>query len=331
MTALAILDQVPPGFLDTSARDLHRILSGPTLIHLPGRQPEPLFVSLLLHGNEDVGLRAVQRLLNGGRELSRALSLFVGNVAAARENRRRLEGQADYNRVWTGEGDLPEHALMRSVIAEMRARRPFASVDLHNNTGHNPYYGCVTELRHPDLHLASIFGRTVVFFRLPKGVQTMAFSAFCPAVTLECGRVGDEGGVARAAEFLDACLRLSEIPSHPVPAGDVHLFHTVAALKVAPEATLRFDGAPSDLRFRADLDWFNFRELAPGTVFGHGRLEGCLRVEDDLGRDVTATYLEEAGGELRLRRTVMPSMLTLDERVIRQDCLGYFMERLALP
>jgi hypothetical protein len=27
----------------------------------------------------------------------------------------------------------------------------------------------------------------------------------------------------------------------------------------------------------------------------------------------------------------MPSMFTLDERIIRQDCLGYLMERYPLP
>ena len=32
-------------------------------------------------------------------------------------------------------------------------------------------------------------------------------------------------------------------------------------------------------------------------------------------------------GQLRTRCGLMPSMLTLDERVIRQDCLCYIMER----
>jgi hypothetical protein len=36
-------------------------------------------------------------------------------------------------------------------------------------------------------------------------------------------------------------------------------------------------------------------------------------------------------GELLTRRVVMPSMLTLDERVIRQDCLCYLMERFPIP
>lgn len=65
------------------------------------RLPEPLFVSMLLHGNETTGLLAVQRLLDKYRDqpLPRALSVFVGNVEAARLGLRRLEGQPDYNRI----------------------------------------------------------------------------------------------------------------------------------------------------------------------------------------------------------------------------------------
>ena len=69
MLALTRLDQLPPGCLTVRAVDLWRIAPGPTLIHLAGRRAEPLFVSILLHGNEDVGLHAVQWLLanSGGR------------------------------------------------------------------------------------------------------------------------------------------------------------------------------------------------------------------------------------------------------------------------
>jgi hypothetical protein len=53
-----------------------------------------------------------------------------------------------------------------------------------------------------------------------------------------------------------------------------------------------------------------------------------LLVLDEDGRDVTEGYFEIRGGELRTRRRVTPSMLTLNEQVIRQDCLCYLMEKL---
>jgi hypothetical protein len=42
---------------------------------------------------------------------------------------------------------------------------------------------------------------------------------------------------------------------------------------------------------------------------------------------VSREYFALDEGRLVLRRPAMPSMLTLDERIIRQDCLGYLMER----
>ena len=101
---LTVLDTLPERFLDTPARELHRLLAGPTLIHLPGRRQPPLFISVLLHGNEDSGVVALQSVLRayGQRLLPRALSILIGHVAAAREGLRRLDHQPDDNRVWPG-------------------------------------------------------------------------------------------------------------------------------------------------------------------------------------------------------------------------------------
>ena len=46
------------------------------------------------------------------------------------------------------------------------------------------------------------------------------------------------------------------------------------------------------------------------------------------GRDITSDYFDFSNGEVRTTREVMPSMLTLDRRVIQQDCLCYLMERI---
>ncbi|MBS0264615.1 MAG: succinylglutamate desuccinylase/aspartoacylase family protein [Planctomycetes bacterium] len=337
MLPLTLLNELPTGFLEISAADLWRIVPGPTLVHLPGRRPEPLFVSILLHGNEDVGLLAVQNLLKqlARRPLPRALSIFLGNIDAARAGVRRLPGQPDYNRVWPGSDDdgTSEHALMRAVTAEMQARRPFASVDLHNNTGRNPFYACVNRLDWPVLHLAALFSRTVVYFLRPHGVQSQAFGPWCPAVTCECGKVGDPAGVAHTTEFLDSCLHLAEIPSHPIAPGDIHVFHTVATVKIPPDVTFGFETSETDLTFSAGLEALNFQELPAGTRLAGRRPDSTARldVRDETNQDVTAQFLEYAETEIRLRRGVMPSMLTCNEPVIRQDCLGYFMERFPLP
>ncbi len=333
---LSEMEGLPAGLLEAEPGELYRLLPGPSLIHLPGERAEPLFVSLLLHGNEDAGLRAVQRLLQkvGGRTLPRALSLFVGNVAAARHGLRRLDGQPDYNRVWPG-GEAPaspERAMMAEVVERMRERRVFASVDVHNNTGLNPHYACINRLDRRSLQLAALFGRTVVYFLRPQGVQSMAFAELCPAVTLECGKAGERRGEEHAAEYLEACLHLSEFPAHPVAAHDIDLFHTVAVVKVPDEQPFGFGCEAGPLCFVPDIERMNFRELEAGTAIARvadGRLP--LRVEDEHGEPVAADYFRLDGDWLCTVRPVMPSMLTLDERVVRQDCLCYLMERLELP
>lgn len=331
---LTRLDTLPRGFLESPARELHRLLDGPTLIHLPGRRAPELFVSLLLHGNEDTGLVALQEVLraHAGRVLPRAMSILIGNVAAAREGLRRLDHQPDYNRVWPGSelhAGTPEHAAMSEVREIMAARGLFASIDIHNNTGLNPHYGVVNRLDPAILHLALLFSRTVVWFRGPAGSQTAAFSPLCPSVAVECGQPGNPASEAQAARFIDACLHMAEFPDHGVREQDIDLYHTVALVKVAPDVSFGFGDEAAQVNFDPQLDHMNFRELDAGAVFGRTRHTAPLDVRDESGHDVSTAFFSTDGGELRLRRPAMPAMLTLDARIVRQDCLCYLMERVS--
>jgi succinylglutamate desuccinylase len=330
---LNVLDHFPPPLLELEAFRLRETLPGPTLIHLPGRRPEPLFVSVLLHGDEDTGWYAVQALLRKyqGRELPRALSIFIGNVAAGGARVRFLPGQPDYNRIWEdipGVAEFPERRMMRRIVDEMRARRVFASIDIHNNTGINPHYACVRQMAPRFLQLATLFSRTVVYFLKPDGVQTAAFSVLCPAVTVECGQSGQAHGVAHAAEYLEACLQLSAIPDHAVAPHDIDLFHSVAIVKVPADVSFGFDDQDTDIRFAEGLDHMNFRELPAGTLLGRALSDRArLDVRDEQGRDVSTDYLRWQDGEIRTVVPVMPSMLTVSTQAIRQDCLCYLMQR----
>jgi hypothetical protein len=327
------LDHVPAGLLELGAERLHEILPGPTLIHLTGRRPESLFVCVLLHGNEDTGWLAVRELLReyAGCELPRALSLFVGNVQAARYSQRFLDGQPDYNRIWTdmpGIEHMPERNMTRRVVEIMKARGVFASVDIHNNTGINPHYVCVRRFDHRFFQLATLFSRTVVYFTKPDGVQCEAFSAHCPAVTLECGQPGQTNGVAHAVEYLKACLNLTNISDYPIAPQDINLFHTVATVKVPRATSFGFDSEDVDIRLLKNLDHLNFHELPVNTVLGWIKpgSNKHLEVWDETGHEARARFLQIYNSEIRTLIPVMPSMLTVNANAIRQDCLGYFME-----
>ncbi|MCB1484295.1 MAG: succinylglutamate desuccinylase/aspartoacylase family protein [Hyphomicrobiaceae bacterium] len=332
---LHVFDHFPSTLLDVPAGDLWRVLEGPTLFRIEGRQSQPLFLSVLLHGNEDTGWQAVQSVMReaAARGLPRTLLLFVGNIDAARANVRTLPTQNDYNRTWPGTllEQTDEAAVMREVVEMVRASNPFASIDIHNNTGNNPHYACLNELTDPYLHLARLFSRTIVYFKKPLGVQSAAMARICPAVTVECGRVGGTAGVDHAAEFIHAALAMSHFPHASLPEGDVDLLQTRAIVKVSPEATFSFDGGQADFRFRADLDHLNFSELKAGTSFGALGGTGTHRLDVVPCGEFTlrGEYFDYQGGEIRLARPAIPSMLTLDPNAVRLDCLGYLMQRIA--
>lgn len=330
---LQVLDRLPDGLLACGATELAAVLGGPTLIHLAGRRTPPLFVSVLLHGDEDTGWLAVRQLLREtANELPRALSLFIGNVRAAGERRRYLLDQPDYNRIWSTAATpspSPEQAMTQAVIAQMQQRGVFASVDIHNNTGLNPHYACVRRLDPPFLQLAALFGRTVVHFTKPDGVQAEAFAHLCPAVTVECGQPGRPYGVEHAAEYVHACLQLAEIPRQAVAAHDIDLYHSIAIVKVRPDIRFGFDGDDAvDLCLAPDLDRLNFRELPTDTVLGrvNKRNETPLIVIDASGRDATDRFLRIYNNEIRTILPVTPAMFTVNPRAVRLDCLGYFMQ-----
>ncbi len=330
------LDYLPESLLTLEVNQLYRELNGPTLLHLPGKQAQPLFVSVLLHGNEPTGWLAVRALLQRYRQrtLPRSLSIFIGNVKAAQQRLRRLPDQADYNRVWPGTtlADYPEAGLMRQVFDRMAEKQPFASIDIHNNTGINPHYACINRLDNRFLHLATLFGRLVVYFTRPLGVQSLAFARLCPSVTLECGRPDQAHGISHALEYLEACLNLSKLPGHSVNSSDIDIYHTVAQVKVREAVRFGFDRDDVELALNPDIDHLNFTELAAGTQFGktHGLTNGLpLNVQNERGQDVSREFFTVSElGDLVLNKPAMPSMLTLDEKVIRQDCLCYLMERI---
>jgi len=328
------LAHIPDALLDISAVDLHRLFPQPVLIHLPGQQAAPLFVSVLLHGNETSGLSAVQSLLKrqAGQPWPRALSLFFGNIQAARAGLRRLDGQPDFNRIWPGTTmeDCKETRLAQMVVEEMASLGVFASIDVHNNTGRNPPYACVERLDPATLALGALFDPLVIYSPSPKGTQTGAFAPLCPSVTLECGQPGEAGGIIKTVEYLQACLRLTEIPRQPLP---TDLFHALAQVLVREDISFSFTDPKANLLLRANLDQLNFTELPPNTSIGQISAQcpaaalPLIALTDD-GLDVAADFFQIVEGRLVLKKAAMPCMLSLDERVIRQDCLGYLMERI---
>ncbi|HEY5700833.1 MAG TPA: M14 family metallopeptidase [Gammaproteobacteria bacterium] len=331
---LRVLDSLPDGLLALEASRLHEKLDGPTLIHLPGREPRPLYVSVLLHGNETTGWETVRALLAHGAdaELPRALSLFIGNIAAAKAGLRQLDSQPDYNRIWSA-GESPEHAMAAKVLGQMREKNPAACIDVHNTSGVNPHHAAINRMDNAHLSLASRFGHLVVFAERQQGLESQAFGAFCPSVVIECGLPDHPGGVEHARAYLESCLEPGGLALHVPHRGDIDLFHIVATVRVPDEVEFGFEGEAFELRLLPHLDELNFNELPAGTAFGEVRANGHvpLKVTDLKGNDARNRFFRVEDKRLITAVPVMPSLVSTDVRIIRQDCLCYLMERMPVP
>ncbi len=333
---LTIRDTLPDGFLDCSANELGGMFDGPTLIELPGNKTPPLFVSILVHGNEDVGLGAIQRVLRAYSEqvLPRALMLFVGNVEAATKGQRRLDSQPDFNRIWPGaiEGlDTSEAAVMAQVHKRVVDREAFAAIDLHNNTGRNPHYSVICSSDAEILGLASLFTHRAVMFRGLPGTQTASFAGLVPAMTAECGKPGSAANEETVAGFLNRVFSLDQLPKSPIDGCELQLFHTIGVVRVRPEIQFGFGDTAAQLNLDPQLDRMNFKALKAGAVLGQSSEARPLSITDENYRDVADSFYSNDNGEIRLLREVTPAMLTVDAQVVRQDCLGYLMEPLQAP
>jgi len=330
-------DSYPQELLNINIEELYSLFPGPSLIHIQGKRPEPVFISVLLHGNESTGLHVIQELLKKYQnlDLPRSISILLANTQAARYRKRFLNGQPDYNRVWPGttEPNVQEAIIMQEVVDEMACRNVFASIDIHNNTGLNPHYACINNLENRFLQLAALFGPTIVYFLRPKGVQSMAFSKLCPAVTLECGRADNPDGTNHALEYINAVLHMQAISNEPVLPQDIRLFHTVARVRVPEDVTFSYTDQSASILFQSDLYKMNFIEIPADTCFGivHSNKDVRLLAFNDSDEELGEKLFYMDKKQIKLRNPMMPAMLTLDEAIIRQDCLCYLMERLPYP
>lgn len=137
-----------------------------------------------------------------------------------------------------------------------------------------------------------------------------------------------EHGTEHAFDFVDTCLHLAAVPDKPLSPSAIDLFHTVAQVRIRAGIDFGFNTGNVDLILRGDLDRLNFTELPTGISWGEARTDRLpIMAIDEAGNEVSERYFMLANGKLILKRKVVPSMLTLDERIIRQDCLGYLMER----
>ena len=336
---LTILDHIPSAFLSISHRDIKELFDTPTLIHLKGAKHPALFISILLHGNEFSGLQIMQEILKkyqtiDGYKLPRDIWLFVGNVDAAQMGVRLRDGQIDFNRAWPGtpEPDSDTAILIQEVMDRITQEDLFASIDLHNNTGLNPPYGCISVMNEKNKYLSSFFNHIAMVFQSPQGVSTMAFDDICPAITLECSTPGNVPAKKRAFELIDDLMHMDHFPEKPLPAHDLQLVKNSATIKINADVTFCFEDEEYsnslgyDLTLVKNFDHHNFTLLEKNEVFAYTKVDKPFLVVAPDGQDITDEIIQNDEGKLSLKNALMPAMISMDKKIVLQDCLCYLLE-----
>lgn len=328
---LNVLTEVPQQLYTCSIQEIHSILQGPTIIDLSTPGEEVLFVSSLLHGNETTSFFAIQRILQNYKNKSfpRGLVIFFGNTLSASEGHRHLPDQPDFNRIWE-EGNSLEHKMAKAVLDYARGLNLFASLDIHNNSGKNPFYGCINYVDKKWIELASYFSKKIVYFTEPSEVFSNAFSVLCPSVTIEAGLPGEEDGILAVYNYIDKVLKLKEFDPN-FNQFETDVYHTIGRIMIAQDSKIDFNdnqNSSSDISFVKTIDEKNFELVKKNTHFGFAKDLEKIRAINNKNEDITGDIFCIIDGHLQSSRMFIPAMFTKDIYIIKEDCLGYIMEKM---
>jgi hypothetical protein len=334
-------DGLPDDLLVLDEVALLKELGRPTLIRVPGTGTwRPRAVATLLHGDESTGFQAILRVLRRRRTYPFDLYVIIGNVQAALAppgfGHRFLDDQEDLNRIWgLGQPTTSQRLAADAILAELRAADLESLVDIHNNTGDNPFYAIVT-LETPEvINLATLFTTTLLRWDLEVHTLMEAMHDRCPAIAVECGLPGRPESLAFAVDAIRRYLGAEPLTGHQV-LRDHDLLGGLVRVTVRPEVRFRFGGDPDDevdLALDRDLDVHNFVEVPAGTLLGtvHPGASSPLTAIDADERDVTDEYVDVQGQAVVLSRTATPVMVTRTVEAARKDCLFYLATEVPAP
>lgn len=323
---------LPDRLLELDDMELLEELERPTLIRVPGTgELPPRGVATLLHGDEDTGYRAILRVLRRRRSYPFDLFVIVGNVRAALAgdgfSHRFLDDQEDFNRIWGAEPTTRMRLAADGMLSDLREAKLSAVVDIHNNSGTNPFYAIVTRLDEASLNLATIFTTTVLHWQL--GVHTLmeALEDVCPAVAVECGLPGRPDSLSFAVDGLRRFLGTPQIADAELER-DYDLYGDLRKATVRPEVRFSFGGdfgEEIDFVVQQDADAYNFETVPTGHVIGRVPPGSSvpLEVRGIGGQDVTDEFVAVRDDQVVVTREITPVMMTRTAEAARKDCLFY--------
>jgi hypothetical protein len=165
----------------------------------------------------------------------------------------------------------PDASLARAILADLRAGRPEALVDLHNTSGFGPWYGVGTRANADQLALVSLFSGYHVLTDIRLGTLMEATEDDWPTVTIECGGAQDPRSDKTAYTGLTRYLGAPTLFGAPETGSAVSVLRHPIRVRLADGAAVAYGSEPATdapLTLRRDIDRFNSSVLTEDDPIG---------------------------------------------------------------
>jgi hypothetical protein len=149
-------------------------------------------------------------------------------------------------------------------------------------------------------------------------------------VTIEAGLPGKEEGISTVCHYIKTVIELEAFNENFDPF-TVDVFHTIGRIMVEAECSIDFDDnkeSSSDLSLSPTIDENNFEIVPKLTHFGFAKNLESIKAINNKDQVITDDIFCLSEGSLQSNRIFIPAMFTKDIFIMKEDCMGYIMERL---
>ncbi|PCJ44493.1 MAG: succinylglutamate desuccinylase [Moraxellaceae bacterium] len=319
--------------LGESVEEFVRILAGPTLLRIKGKDSSRLrAISTLLHGNEPSGIKAIFRWLKEGSVPCVDILVFVASVDAALAMPgfflRHLAHQRDLNRCFNPPFDDEPGKIAEAMLAILHDEKPEALVDIHNTSGSGPSFAVTITNDKEHRALTSLFTQRLIHTDLRLGAIMEFSENDVPTVTIECGGAQDDEAHEIAYEGINRFISEENVLTEQETDWGLELLENPIRIELKEDVTIAFEEKAkvnTDITLPPSIENHNFGIISPGQPLGWLGERGldCFVVKNTLGENKLTKVLREEAGVLYVAQPIRAFMITTNADIAKSDCLFY--------
>lgn len=308
-------------------------LQRPTIVHIPGQdRTHAILISVLLHGCEPAGFRAMLREFNSNTTpYAMDVYFLIGNVESAQIppyfTNRLVPGKENYNRIWVKENSGSEGENLAAEIFSFLESLPLiAHLDLHSFTAKDtPPHAMVSNRQ--GLHLTRKFTENTFIIDTPIGALIELTSRFGPSCVVECGTNGSPEADDFAYETLQKFFKECKVKPGANEQIGTGIFDTMTNIKVNPDVSVSWadtEQLKTELTLRQDVSLLNLQRLPPGEFLGWADSLNVFTVKMN-GNEVEPTEVFRIeNGRIYTKFPCVPNLMAPSEKIAKESGFYFF-------